>query len=179
MIFSRNIYLILDLSIEVIGEMHEMKMRNIYTHHLIEIGGYNELLSTWGHDEIDVYRRLTEKNIKPYKIQKDTLYHIPHSDEMRFKHQKSSKNKRIENEKNTLLAQKYVWSKKRKHDIWNIIQIHSESFIAREKIHYRILHSIKYAIIRNSILMTYIPLIFIKNPKKILKIRKILSKKFM
>lgn len=159
------------------NEKHLSGVGFFYTHDLLEIGGYNELIKTWGYDDTDVYMRLKENKIVPIPINNNTLYHIPHGDDMRFKYQKSSKNKTLENEKNRLLTQKYVWGRKKRYDIWNVIQINSNSFIAREKLYYHIIQSIKYTVIRNTILSTYISLIFIKNPRKILKIKQILWKK--
>lgn len=134
------------------------------------MGGYNEILTTWGYDDTDLYMRLEKNNITPINIHKETLHHIPHNDSMRFEYQKSSKDKIIENKRNVLLTQKYIWGKQKKQDYWKIIRIDANSFIVSEKIYYRVLNRIKYSIIQNIILKLSTQFMFFKNSKRIFKI---------
>ena len=159
------------------NEQHLMGVGFFYTDDILKIGGYNELLTTWGYDDNDLYNRLKENNISEIEIDNDSLYHTPHGDDMRFKYQKSSRNKSLEIGKNALLTQRYTWNKKKKRNFWKIMQINTNSYVVTEKKYDRIMNHIRDTLLRNIILFIHIPFILIKNPKITLKIVQILWKR--
>jgi hypothetical protein len=50
---------------------------------LADAGGFNEIITTYGWDDDDLYGRLTALGLKRGEIDPDTIYHIPHGDEAR------------------------------------------------------------------------------------------------
>lgn len=53
---------------------------------LFGVNGYNERLCSYGQEEDDLYDRLSETGLERIDIDLDTLDHIPHADDLRFKH---------------------------------------------------------------------------------------------
>lgn len=75
------------------------------------VGGYNELIETYGYDDCDLYGRLEEAGIIRQVIDFDTIAHLPHSNEARGVHQKLIDQGRldIEIEANRLLSEMRMW----------------------------------------------------------------------
>jgi hypothetical protein len=74
-------------------------------------GGYNELITTYGYDDCDLYNRLN-KYCRRLLINLDCVQHILHSNHERFEKQLLGYNNRldIEIEKNRLISEMNLWN---------------------------------------------------------------------
>lgn len=60
----------------------------IFKHDFFRINGYSEHIVSYGRDDEDLYERLRLASVTRKDLQVDCLYHIPHGDDLRTRHQK-------------------------------------------------------------------------------------------
>ncbi len=100
------------------------------------VGGYNEFITTYGHDDIDLYRRLVDKNIVEKDLHLNSLYHIPHNGHSRIMYQPQVKGGDRglinENLKNKNLSLRYVWNKNRQEAKYTVTKVNENFYIAKE-----------------------------------------------
>lgn len=77
------------------------------------LNGYNERIINYGHDDKDLFLRCQYvAAMKPLKINKNLLFHIPHSDYDRICNQKIKENRFRSIMRNTRIARANPWSNK-------------------------------------------------------------------
>jgi len=82
----------------------------VYKNNFFLVNGYNERLINYGHDDKDIFLRLQySAGICPAKIDKNLLYHIPHSYQSRIENQRSKESVRSSCRKNVVSATSNPW----------------------------------------------------------------------
>jgi len=88
---------------------------------LLDVGGWNERITTYGYDDDDLYERLMLSGCTRINLNHKTLYHIPHSDAIRLQSQpKRVFNVHGEAMFNRSLAHDNPWKKSDKRIKWNV-----------------------------------------------------------
>lgn len=86
-----------------------------------EVGGYNEEITTYGYDDDDIQKRLS--NIASCLIIHHCdsgIYHKPHDNESRMKNQNIN-DIQVEIQKNVLISEKNTWSKNSPKRQWSFL----------------------------------------------------------
>jgi len=73
------------------------------------VNGYNELLSSYGYDDSDLYERLEKNGMKKLLINLDKVHHTPHPDTLRVQNTTSKLTLDVEIEKNRLICNTVKW----------------------------------------------------------------------
>ena len=107
-------------------------------HDLLAVNGWSEKIVTYGGDDTDLYERLTNHPHRRGVLNNDTLYHIPHSDNIRLQCQPGRVNScKMENEFNNQLVRSKPWKRNDALVLWQARQLsrpdHVEEFEARRR----------------------------------------------
>lgn len=83
---------------------------SVYKNNFFLVNGYNERLINYGHDDKDIFLRLQfTAGLCPVKVNKNLLYHIPHSYQSRIENQNTKESIRSSCRKNVESARNNPW----------------------------------------------------------------------
>lgn len=106
----------------IVGTPSQQTRGLLFCHkkNFIDINGYNERIFNWGGDDTDLYRRLSKYGLKEKTIEKNSVKHLDHTEELRTKYTPNpSINRLCSARRNNLDAQKNPWTKKDKMSFYN------------------------------------------------------------
>jgi hypothetical protein len=91
------------------NERHTNGIVYVWTRDFFDVGGYNELITTYGYDDCDLYNRLTRISRNRRAILLDLVQHVPHSNSLRTENQRLRHELKVEIEKNRQIARLDLW----------------------------------------------------------------------
>ena len=78
------------------GQEHINGFFYIYHDDLMNVGGFNEYITTYGWDDDELYGRLAEFGLRRVCVDTESIYHIPHEDAERFQVNESKLSRAID-----------------------------------------------------------------------------------
>lgn len=113
-----------------VNERHTNGIVYVKRKNFFAVGGYNELITTYGYDDCDLYNRL-DKTQKRLTINLNTVQHLEHSNTDRTINQFIRINNRldIEIEKNRLLAEMNLWDNF--HSVFKLKKVNENEIIGQ------------------------------------------------
>ena len=91
------------------NERHLTGVLYVHRRHVLAVNGYNERIVTYGYEDDDLFERLELGGLSRRDIDLDTIRHIPHTDDLRTRHQDVG-SVEFETERNKRLAHARAWT---------------------------------------------------------------------
>lgn len=121
-----------------------------YLNDCFKINGYNEIITSYGHDDSDFSLRLQLlAGLRETMLDLDFLYHNPHSELMRVTNLNKVSSSKIETEKNRMCIEKVpLWNRAFSQQEFEIVQVSSSYFKCKRltKVHYSIPKDVEYSV---------------------------------
>jgi hypothetical protein len=130
---SRNYLLFVDSDVRIIGRLDLFSKLNVSSFsrgdfsatgehtfgtllvaktNFERVNGYNELMSGWGYEDDDLYRRLKELGLRETTFPYLSLEHISHSDSLRTQFRnENSEDVKSSRERNLRLSEERLWTR--------------------------------------------------------------------
>ncbi len=99
------------------NERHTNGILFVQRKHFFDVGGYNELITTYGYDDDDLYNRLSV-DLQRLSFQLDQIAHLEHEPALRQKHQSITNTLEVEIEFNRLVSQATKWPLSMSQFVW-------------------------------------------------------------